>query len=82
VLEEVGEAAPAGALVGGTHVVPDVHRDLRRPVVLAEDDPEPVGQGEFGVGDARLGGGEPARSGEEEEDPGDDDGSGSHDRGL
>ena len=42
---------PARALVGGAHVVPDVHRHLRGPVVLAEDDPEPVGQGETGVGD-------------------------------
>jgi hypothetical protein len=80
VLEEVGEAAPAGALVGGADVVPDVDRDLGRPVILAEDDPEPVGQGELGVGDARFCGGEGARSGEEQE-AGDDDGSGSHERG-
>jgi hypothetical protein len=81
VLEEVSEPAPTGALVGGADVVPDVHRDLRRPVVLAEDDPEAVRQGEFGVGDARLGRGEGRRH-DEEEETGDDDGSGSHERGL
>ncbi len=43
-LEQVGEAALARRLVGGADVVPDVDRDLREPVVLAEDDREPVGE--------------------------------------
>jgi len=52
----------------------------QRPVVLAEEDPEPVGQGELLVGDARLGGGEDT-GGDEEEEGGDDGSSGSHGKG-
>ena len=40
----MGETTPARRLVGGADVVPDVHRDLREPVVLAEDHGEAVPQ--------------------------------------
>jgi hypothetical protein len=58
VLEEVREAAVARRLVGGADVVPDVHCDLRQPVVLAQDDGEAVRQLvllelDVGVGRAR-----------------------------
>ena len=43
-LEEVGEAAAAGKLVGGADVIPDVDRHLRQPVILAEDDRQAVAE--------------------------------------
>ena len=45
VLEEVGEAGPAGLLVPGADAVPQVHRDHRNRRVLREDDLEAVGEG-------------------------------------
>jgi len=47
VLEEVRESAAAGRLVGGAHVVPDVHGDLREAVILAQDHGESIGQRVF-----------------------------------
>ena len=42
VLEQVREAGLAGLLVAGADVVPDVHRDDRRLVVLMDDQAQPV----------------------------------------
>ncbi len=50
VLEEMGEAGLAGALVLGAHVVPDVDGDDGRLVVLVDDEGESVFQDEFLVG--------------------------------
>ncbi len=44
VLEEVREPGAAGGLVGGAHVVPEVHGHHRQPAFLAEDHFEPVRQ--------------------------------------
>jgi hypothetical protein len=53
VLEEMGEAGPAGLLVLAPDVVPDVHRDHRDQVVLADDEAEPVGKPLVGELDGR-----------------------------
>ena len=45
VLEKVGEAPPAFDLVRRSHCVPDVHRGDRDPVILPQDDVEPVVEG-------------------------------------
>jgi hypothetical protein len=45
VLEQVREAGAAGVFVGRSDVIPEVHRDEREPVVLGEDDSQPVGKG-------------------------------------
>ena len=42
VLEEVGETGLARHLVLRADVVPEVHRDDRREMVLCDDDPQPV----------------------------------------
>ena len=62
-LEQVREPAAAGRLIRRADVVPDVHRDLRQTVILAEDDGEPVLQAvflelHFRVRGARLDGAE------------------------
>ena len=44
VLEEVREAGAARLLVGRADVIPEVHRDQRQPVILGQDDLEPVRQ--------------------------------------
>ena len=50
VLEEMGEAGLAGALVLGADVVPDVDGDDGRFVVLVDDQGESVFEDEFLVG--------------------------------
>ena len=45
-LEEVGEAGPAGLLVLRADLVPQVHADERGGVVLVKDHVQAVGQGE------------------------------------
>ncbi len=51
VLEEVGEAGAAGALVERADVVPEIDGNEREAVVFVGDDREAVGQGEFLEGD-------------------------------
>ena len=62
VLEEVGEAGAAGALVERADVVPEVDGDEGEAMVFVGEDDEAVGQGElfvFEFGDLeRLGGGQ------------------------
>ncbi len=50
VLEEMGEAGLAGALVLGAHVVPDIDRDDGRLVVLVDDQGQSVFEDKFLVG--------------------------------
>jgi hypothetical protein len=54
VFDEMGEPAPARALVPGADSVPDGERHQRLPVVLADDDGEAVGQHEPAVGRVRC----------------------------
>ncbi len=42
VLEQMRETALPRRLIRGAHVVPDVDRDLRQPVIFAEDHRQPV----------------------------------------
>ena len=51
VLEQVGEAGPARPLVLRPHVVPHVHGDDRRLVVLMDDQRQTIGQHVAGEGD-------------------------------
>ena len=44
VLEQVGEARLARHFVLGADVVPEVHGDDRREMVLGDDDPQAVGE--------------------------------------
>jgi hypothetical protein len=44
VLEEVSEARAPGALVGGAHVIPEVHRDNGCGVILGERNEESVSE--------------------------------------
>ncbi len=60
VLEQVSEAGPAGLLVGGTNVVPEIDRCKRESVILGENDLEPIRELillEDNVRDVRGGGG-------------------------
>ena len=51
VLEQVREAGLAALLVARADVVPEVHRDDRRRVILVDDEPQPVVERELLVGD-------------------------------
>ncbi len=55
VLEQMREAGAARPLVLAAHVVPHVHGDDRRLVVLVHDHGEPVRQNEFLIGDVDVG---------------------------
>ena len=49
--EQVGESGSTGLLSRRPDVIPDVHRDDGRAVILVEDDVQPVGQRELRVGE-------------------------------
>ena len=70
VLEQVGEAGPAGALVLRADVIPDVDRDDRRLVVLVDEHGQAVRQHEPLVGDVDGGLGGEWRGEEREEGDG------------
>ena len=44
VLKQVREAGPSGPLIGRTHVVPEIHRGQRQPMILRDDDFQTVAQ--------------------------------------
>ena len=56
VLEQVREAGPAGLLVLGSDVVPEVDRDDGREVVLGDDHAQAVGEAVVAERDGRDGG--------------------------